>query len=429
MKLEPVQGDLLPKQERNKHHCRCHLFRESRCHFACVNGSTWNRESTTKTLLKSRRRKRSSWIQNFGTDVFLKIRVFSSFVNSNMAELFAKRRWSQEEISVLLRSLLKTSRNSRTFWRKSNSSSIARQRVVTERLRRVHLPRWKFPRHALHHPIRIDSGWKKEIKKGRQTVFFTAVNPMQHIYTRKGTTTWRSPELQCTNEIGKYTRPQYTGSIWGLLRRRRDWRSIKRDPARSFSRHSTSSVCWEGGGTEFRRRIIQQSPWIFSFTAKNCTETGLARRTNGYYKHWKERERERASHVHSSKYGKTCLGEIDCRIQGLPHSTVEQEDHTREEVVEKLIHQFETHPSRGALKADLRQNHAYNPFSEKSKDMIHSMVNVKYFDLLKFSLLLVWHIGRKALYIVFAKLACVLQTKRANWTGIDLMHYRFHNTW
>ena len=56
MKLEPVQGDLLPKRERNKHHCRCHLFRESRCHFACVNGSTSNRESTTKTHLKSRRR-------------------------------------------------------------------------------------------------------------------------------------------------------------------------------------------------------------------------------------------------------------------------------------------------------------------------------------------------------------------------------------
>ena len=71
----------------------------------------------------------------------------------------------------------------------------------------------------------------------------------------------------------------------------------------------------------------------------------------------------------------------------------------------KLIHQFETHPNRDALKADLRQNYAYNPFSEKSQDT-----------------------RRKALYIVLAELACVLQTKRANWTGIFLMPYRFQTT-
>ena len=60
---------------------------------------------------------------------------------------------------------------------------------------------------------------------------------------------------------------------------------------------------------------------------------------------------------------------------------MEQEDHTRKEVVKQLIHQFETHPNREALKADLRQTHAYNPFSEKSKDMIHCMENVEYFEM------------------------------------------------
>ena len=40
------------------------------------------------------------------------------------------------------------------------------------------------------------------------------------------------------------------------------------------------------------------------------------------------------------------LPKIDYRIQGLPHSTVEQEDHTRKEVVNKLIHHFETHPEK-----------------------------------------------------------------------------------
>ena len=79
------------------------------------------------------------------------------------------------------------------------------------------------------------------------------------------------------------------------------------------------------------------------------------------------------------------LPKIDFRTQGLPHSTVQQEDSTRKEVVNKLIHQFETHPDREALKADLTQNQAYNPFSEKLRDMIHSMGNVEYFEMCEIS--------------------------------------------
>ena len=62
------------------------------------------------------------------------------------------------------------------------------------------------------------------------------------------------------------------------------------------------------------------------------------------------------------------------------HSTVQQQNHTRKEAVQKLIHQFETHPNREALKADLKQNHAFNPFSEQSKEMIYSMGNMEYFS-------------------------------------------------
>ena len=114
---------------------------------------------------------------------------------------------------------------------------------------------------------------------------------------------------------------------------------------------------------------------------------------------WHERRKdtsntdERQSGVNSSKQGETCCGwneddmlsKIDCRIQGLPHSTVEQEDHTRKEPINKLLHQFGTHPGREALKADLRQNQAYNPISVKSKTLIHSMVNEEYFEMCEFS--------------------------------------------
>ena len=51
------------------------------------------------------------------------------------------------------------------------------------------------------------------------------------------------------------------------------------------------------------------------------------------------------------EYGETRCGNIDFRIEGLPHSTVQQLDDTRRESVKKLSHQFETHPNREAWKA------------------------------------------------------------------------------
>ena len=65
----------------------------------------------------------------------------------------------------------------------------------------------------------------------------------------------------------------------------------------------------------------------------------------------------------------------------MPHSTVQQQDDTRKEAGNKLIHQFDTHPNREALKADLEKDHAFNAFSEKSKDMISSMENTEYFEM------------------------------------------------
>ena len=69
--------------------------------------------------------------------------------------------------------------------------------------------------------------------------------------------------------------------------------------------------------------------------------------------------------------------EIDFQVQGLPCSTVEQQDSTRKHVVKNLIRQIESHPNREAFKKDLQQNQDYNLFREESKDLIHSMENVR----------------------------------------------------
>ena len=66
------------------------------------------------------------------------------------------------------------------------------------------------------------------------------------------------------------------------------------------------------------------------------------------------------------------------RIQGLPHSSVEEAEHPR---VRELIYRIENHPHRDDLQANLMQDNVYNPCSESSQKMIHDMVKVKYFEL------------------------------------------------
>ena len=70
--------------------------------------------------------------------------------------------------------------------------------------------------------------------------------------------------------------------------------------------------------------------------------------------------------------------DIDFRISGLPHSVVKQAENSR---VRELVKKIENHSHRQDLQADLQQNNAYNPFSEKSKKMIKDTGNVELFEL------------------------------------------------
>ena len=70
------------------------------------------------------------------------------------------------------------------------------------------------------------------------------------------------------------------------------------------------------------------------------------------------------------------------------------------EKVKKLIHQFETHPNRGSLMADLDKNQKFNPFSQKSKEFIRSMGNMEYVEMCEITskvhchdCLLYWEVG------------------------------------
>ena len=62
-------------------------------------------------------------------------------------------------------------------------------------------------------------------------------------------------------------------------------------------------------------------------------------------------------------------------------SNVQKENSNRKETVKRLIQQFENHPNRDSLMEDLNKTEEFNPFSEKSKELITSMGNMEYFEL------------------------------------------------
>ena len=120
--------------------------------------------------------------------------------------------------------------------------------------------------------------------------------------------------------------------------------------------------------------------------SKDSEEYGETRSDNNSFRGTKE-------------FGETRSGNVDFRIQGLPHSTVQKQDDIRRETFKRLIHQFETHPNREALKAD-RKHQKSHPLSEKSKELIRSMRNTEYFEMCEITsklqcqdCLLFWEIG------------------------------------
>ena len=69
---------------------------------------------------------------------------------------------------------------------------------------------------------------------------------------------------------------------------------------------------------------------------------------------------------------KTCRGNVDYRIPGKPHATVQKEGtNCKKTVKKKLIQQFENHPNWESLIKDLNRTEEFNPFSEELKELNH----------------------------------------------------------
>ena len=69
----------------------------------------------------------------------------------------------------------------------------------------------------------------------------------------------------------------------------------------------------------------------------------------------------------SGSYGETSSGNVDYRILGIPHSTVQQQDTNHKETVKKLIQQFDNHPNEESFLQDLKKTEKINTFSESRR--------------------------------------------------------------
>ena len=411
MKLEPVRRDLLPKKDRNKQHCQGHLLRELRYHSTCVSGSTSNQQSTTNILLKLRRK----W-PNCLDMIVLFFEMKTEQPNGQFEDGWItckKKEDTKEEIPVLLGSSLCRDfsipwSSSRPFRRKTHQSCIARQRVVTERRLRAHLSRWKLPRYALGRSIWIDSGWQERETCG---------------------VLWGC--------IGRDTKTQCIGVIWGLLRAR-GCSSIRHD-------QTLSSF------TTFYMRCASERWWSGS-QEKNCT----AKRNKllFYHKEWYFKPNlhygrqdttssdARTSFDHSGEHRETCgggtykatfRGEIDLVPKDCPTRPSKSKItparmqskswciSSRRTRIEKRCKPTWTKFTRSIRSASSRRkwSPAWETWSISR--------SVRSFP--KYSATTVWHTGRKGLYIVFAEHACDLQTRFENWIKIALMICRFQTAW
>ena len=126
---------------------------------SCFEVSEKDDQIASTRFFSTSTRRRSSRIQNLGTDVSFRIDVFSVLVNSHMAELFAKGGGPTKRFQYCV---------DQTLGRKTHHFYSARQRVN-------HVG-------SSHDMFSIiQSGLflgGKDVKKGRHAVFFTPVNPM-----------------------------------------------------------------------------------------------------------------------------------------------------------------------------------------------------------------------------------------------------------
>ena len=159
----------------------------------------------------------------------------------------------------------------------------------------------------------------------------------------KSDTIWTNPESKCTNIHGNLTTIQYIGAIWSSLREN-VCSFIKLDHMQSFFSHTQLTiyiekvVCMKTGEELYCR--VPQSPRLprvvltpnLQHGRRHQSEERLYRET--CHSLLEDTRREHPGESRRYQYRDTCCGNIDCRIPGIPHSTIQQVDTNRKETVD-----------------------------------------------------------------------------------------------
>ena len=228
----------------------------------------------------------------------------------------------------------------------------------------------------------IDSGLMpggKSLERDRQSVFFHYSEPDVFHYSE--------PDGRRSKYGRKSMRLEYT---WRPHQNAVYWCNLKVAQKKGLQFYQTRShaivlynilpaICIEKAvcmkTKEELYHKVYQSPRVPRILLKPNSQSGRQDQPD-------QEARECSDHPSASgSHGETRSGNVDNRIPGIPHSTVQQQDTNRRETVKKLTQQFENHPNKESFLQDLDQTEEINMLSEKSKKLITDMGNTEIFQL------------------------------------------------
>ena len=197
--------------------------------------------------------------------------------------------------------LLFSSSHSKSLRRKSDRPFFARSFGVTRWLQRLHLPRGKFRRLALHYTLRIDRRSMRPKEREANSVLHSRES---HRCSRTLSDGVRLDTAQFPFQNGKgHEDPVYWVNLKVVERKGLTFNQTR---SHEIILYNTSSFLHrKSGDQEDGRSVKQSSVQVALFTAQKHTETSLDRMTNWYFKLGSERINRRVS-----KRRRTCHGKV-----------------------------------------------------------------------------------------------------------------------
>ena len=182
---------------------------------------------------------------------------------------------------------------------------------------------------------KVDWSELESLRRDRQSVFFTAVNPMDARQDlKKLNTIWTNPESNRRNLLGKITTTQYQGLQFYQTRSHVIILSGTLPAIRL-----EKVVCMKTGEELYCK--VHQSPRLPRVTL--VPNSQHSRKDLPITDSRKSHDCESEEHEHRE----TCSsGRVDFQIPSIPHSTVEQVETSRKETVKRLVEQFEKSPKQ-----------------------------------------------------------------------------------